>query len=151
MKRWLPGGWPTSVRVRRGFTFFEIVVALGMLAIAMVLTAQLTYQALRERMRNDFRLAALETANNTLETARGLPWDALTPEWAAAQQVPESWKETQPDGELKVHIAPEGATAHLKRVTVTIRWDFREGIPPQELQLATLLAPRAATLARSKP
>jgi Tfp pilus assembly protein PilE len=129
---------------RRGFTFFEIVVALGMLAIAIVLTAQLAYQALRERMRNDFRQAALETASNTLEVARAQPWEATTPEWAAAQHVPESWKETQPDGELKVRVEHEAVTPHLKRVTVTVRWDFREGIPPQELQLVTLLAPRSA-------
>jgi Tfp pilus assembly protein PilE len=136
---------------RRGFTFFEIVVALGMLAIAIVLTAQLSYHALRERMRNDFRQAAVETVSNTLETARALPWAALTAEWAAAQHVPESWKETQQDAELKVRVEPEAATPNLKRVTVTVRWDFREGIPPQELQLVTLLAPREAVVMRSKP
>jgi type II secretory pathway pseudopilin PulG len=127
---------------RRAFTAFEIVIAMSVLAVVIVVTAQVSYQAMQERMRNDVRQKALEAANNTLETARALPWEALTPPWAAGQRLPEEWKELQPDGELKVRVEPDTGLPQVKRVTVTVRWDFRDGIPPQELELTTLIGGR---------
>jgi hypothetical protein len=121
------------------------VAALSILGVVIVITAQVGYQAMRERMRNDLRQSALEIAANTLEGARAVPWKSLTAKWAADQRLTEEWKQSQPDGELKVRVEPEAGLPQVKRVTVTLRWDFREGIPPQELELTTLIAAREMT------
>jgi hypothetical protein len=136
---------------RRGFTVFEIVVAFSVLAVVLVVTAQVGYQTMRERMRHDLRQKAQDISTNTLEAARALPWESLTPQWASAQQLPESWKELQPDGELQVRVEPDAALPQVNRVTVRVRWDFREGIPPLELELVTLLAARETLTPRDKP
>jgi prepilin-type N-terminal cleavage/methylation domain-containing protein len=127
---------------RRGFTAVEMTLALTLLGVVMVLVARASYSATAERWRTAARQGALEAATNLLEVARARSWDALTPEWAAAQRLPEAWTQTQPDGKLDVQIEPEASVPHAKRVTVTIGWDFRPGIPPQEVQLVTLLSAR---------
>jgi hypothetical protein len=110
----------------------------------MVLVARASYAAMVERWRIATRQEALEVATNLLEAARARPWDALTPEWAGAQRMPEAWTQGQPDGKLQLQIEPEAALPHAKRVTVTVQWDFRPGMPPQEVQLVTLLTAREA-------
>ncbi len=136
---------------RHGFTFFEIVAALSILSVVLVITAQMSYQAMRERTRNDLRQLALEIAGNTLEAARAAPWGSLTPQWGGGRRLPESWKESQPDGELNVRVEPEAGLPQARRVTVIIRWDFREGIPPQELELTTLIAAREMSEGKKGP
>ena len=46
---------------RRGFTILEATLALGLLAIALVMVAQLATQALAERIGTEERLAAMRT------------------------------------------------------------------------------------------
>jgi hypothetical protein len=112
------------------------------MGVVMALVARASYGAMIERMRSATRQGALEAAANTLETARALPWEDLTPEWAAAQRLPEAWTKLQSDGRLEVRVEPETTAPRTKRVTVTIRWDFKPGMPPQELQLVTLFSAR---------
>jgi type II secretory pathway pseudopilin PulG len=134
---------------RPAFTAFEIVIAMSVLAVVIVVTAQVSYQAMRERMRTDARKQALEIASNTLEAARAESWEALTPQWAAEQRLPQGWEESQPVGELKVRVEPEAGLQNVKRVTATVRWDIRDDIPPQEVALSTLIAARELTQPRN--
>jgi hypothetical protein len=127
---------------RGGFTVLETVLALGLVVIVIGLTAQAGYLARVERARTNVRQGALDAASNLLEAARAMPWQALTPRWAAEQHLPEDWLRDQPDGKLQVQVAPEASLPRTRRVTVTIRWDLREGIPPQEVQLTALFAAR---------
>lgn len=105
---------------RPGFTILESLIALSVLAIASVLVAQVGTTALMERARLTETQALLETANNVLETARALRFDQLTPEWAAAQQLPESWRERQPAVQLTVRVEPLPEKPWAKRVSVGI-------------------------------
>jgi Tfp pilus assembly protein PilE len=127
---------------RRGFTVVEIVLALVLMVVVMGLVAKVGYHALVERGRIGARLAAQEAAQNVLEAARATPWEELTPQWAAAQRLPEEWTARQSDGKLEVRV--EGEAPLCKRVTVAIRWEFREGMPPQEVSLVTLFSARDA-------
>jgi hypothetical protein len=127
---------------RPAFTVLEMVLAMTLLVVVMTLVAQAASWALIERGRLATRQEALEAAGNLLESARATPWDTLTPEWAAGQQLPESWVRRQPDGKLQVRVEPEPAVPRTRRVTVALRWDFREGMPPQEVRLETLFSAR---------
>ena len=129
-------------RPYRGFTTMELAAALGIMAIVMVMVAQLAAWSTLERARSAARQGALEAAANVLEEARAAAWDTLTPEWAAARRLPEEWVRLQPDGKLDVRVEPETAAPRTKRVTASVRWGARAGVPAQEVQLVTLLAAR---------
>ena len=78
---------------RRGFTVLETLAALAILAVAMVLAAQVGVWSLMERSRSATRYEVLEAANNTLEAARVRSWTELTPDWAAEQRLPQTLAE----------------------------------------------------------
>jgi prepilin-type N-terminal cleavage/methylation domain-containing protein len=108
---------------RRGFTITETVVALGVLAVAVLLVAQLATWSIVERGRTEARLDATEAAANLLETARSLPWGELTPAWAEAQKVPEHLAKRLPEGAVRVRVEPEPERPRVRRVTVEVRWE----------------------------
>jgi Tfp pilus assembly protein PilV len=105
---------------RAGFTIAEVTVSVGILAMAVMLLAQVGVQVLRELARSADRQAALEQAVNILEGARACPWDRLDQDWAdqlrlrSADQA-RGWK-------LAVQVQPSKNPPGVKRVQVTIRW-----------------------------
>ncbi len=117
---------------RRGFTILESALALAMLTMASVLVAELTTWALAERARADTRLAAIEWADNVLESARAQPWNDLTPAWAATQKLPEDLAFRMLEPVVTVTVEPEAERPLLKRVTVTVKWNqaFKAPAPP---------------------
>jgi hypothetical protein len=130
------------VRDCRGFTVFEVVVALTMMVVVMVLAARAGVQARLERARLAARQQALTAASNLLEAARACPWDDLTLAWAQKQRLSEATTPLLHDARLEVRVEPEASPPRTKRVTVAVRWDFRENVPPQEVQLVTLFSAR---------
>jgi type II secretory pathway pseudopilin PulG len=131
-----------ACRCRSGFTIMETIVALGIFAIALILVAQLGAQAVAERLRVEERLAAMEFANNVLESARARPWTDLTSEWAAAQQLPEAVADRLTEPTLSVRVEPERDRPRLKRVTVDLHWRHRYGENARAISLAALYADR---------
>ncbi len=128
----------------------EVVAALGVLGIAILMVTQLGVQSLQGRARAQARQEALEVAANLLETARATPWDALTPEWATAHQLPESLAERLWEGKLTVDVRPEKDAPRTKRITVEITWQQPDG-HPGSLQLVGVFTARAAPAAEVKP
>jgi prepilin-type N-terminal cleavage/methylation domain-containing protein len=129
---------------RRGFTLPEMLLALAALAVAAVLAAQLGTGALAERARTDARLDAADAAGNVLEAARALPWDGLTPAWAAGQKLPEFVADRLADGALTATVEPEPDRPRVKRVTVTVRWTHDSSRPARPVRLVGLFAARTA-------
>jgi type II secretory pathway pseudopilin PulG len=129
---------------RTGFTIMESLAALGVLASAAVLAAQLGTWSLMERARTENRVAATEAAANILEAARARSWNDLTPEWAAAQKLPDAVAELLFDATLTIRVIPEPDRPHVKRVTVTIEWDHQPSIPARTMTLVGLFAERSA-------
>jgi type II secretory pathway pseudopilin PulG len=129
---------------RPGFTVLETVIALGMLASVIVLVAQLATWSLAERSRSDERLAALEQAANVLEAARARPWADLTPEWAAAQRLPDELATRLDDARYTVCVEPEADRPRVKRVTVELGWTHRDRAQARTVKLVGLFADRAA-------
>jgi type II secretory pathway pseudopilin PulG len=144
-----PGGFRRAPS--RGFTIMETMLALGILATVLVLVAQLGLWSWRERTRNGVRHQALECAANVLEAARACPWEALTPEWGNAQQLPESLAQRLAQGKLTVRVEPDAARPHIKRVTVQIQGVLDLGPGVSEVQLVGWFSARSAVAAGGKP
>lgn len=125
---------------RPGFTIAELVAALGILALAMVLVAQVSVCILGEHSRAGADLAAEELAANVLESARAQPWEALTPTWAAAQSLPAPFAER--GWRLTVIVAPETGRRGVKRVTVEVDRSGGETAHPRPVRLVGLFSAR---------
>jgi hypothetical protein len=130
-------------RQRAGFTVLETVAALGILAVVAVLVAQLGFWSLAERARAEEQFAAVESTANVLEAARARPWAELTPEWAAAQRLPEDVAIRMEDGVLTVRVEPEPDRPRVKRISVELRWHQREGLPSRSVTTMGLFADRS--------
>jgi prepilin-type N-terminal cleavage/methylation domain-containing protein len=131
-----------------GFTIAETLVALGILAVAMLLVAQVGVWSLQEYARTFDRQAAQELAANVLETARASPWDALNSEWAASQKLPPGFVN---DGwRLAVQVDSDASRPLLKRVSVRV--DPRPGQTPpfRAEELVGWFSTRAAPTAGEK-
>jgi type II secretory pathway pseudopilin PulG len=128
-----------------GFTIMELVAAFAILAVVMVVVAQTAVWSFGERRRNAARQAAVELAENVLQTARSRSWEDLTPAWAKEQKLPKELLDTFPEGRLSVRVEPEKGQAGVKRVTVAVRWrSDAASIPPTVIEMTALFSARAA-------
>jgi len=132
-----------SQHKRRGYNLMEVSAAMLILALVLPMVAQLACWSLRQRSRTLSQHAALELANNVLESARACSWPQLSAEWAAAQKIPADITPLLPDGTLTAQVEPDKQQA--RRVTVTVTWSTGDPGPPRQLRLVTLLSPRMTT------
>src|SRR5947209_4820676 len=131
-------------RRRPGFTMMEITIALALLGTATVLVAQVATASLAERTRAAERLAAIEETANVLEAARARPWPDLTPDWAAAQRLPDELAGRLRQAVLTVRVEPESDRPRVKRVTVELSWKHSDGTQARTARTVGLFADRAA-------
>lgn len=134
-----PGPGPV---IHRAFTLLEVTVAIAVLGTTMIIVAQTSYWSYRERARNASRQTALEAAANLLEAARARPFADLTPEWAAAQKLPEDVAELLADGSLVVRVEDVAAFRPVRKVSAEVRWKV-DRLVPESVRLATLIGPRS--------
>ncbi len=127
-------------RMRSGFTVLELVFALGMMATAMALVAELVAWGLLERLRSSVHQEAIEAAANIMEEARNCPWEALDKDWAGTRKLPAALAERRPEPRLLVQIVDDPSSLPLKRVTVSIEIDKLPTV-----RLTGLFAPRSHT------
>ena len=127
---------------RAGFTVLELTLALGVLIVAMITVAQVAAWGLNERYRTALRQDMLEHATNVLERARSLPWESLTPEWAAGQKLPEPL--AQRLARLSVRVEPDASRPLIKRVIIEVRAKDVPGGPDRVVQLVGLFGRRSA-------
>lgn len=110
----------TGERTRIGFTILETMIAFGVLALALVMTAQLGTWSMLERSRTQMRLEGTEAAANVLEAARSLDWQQLGPQWAQEQKLADYASARLADAQLVVHV--QNQSSRVKRVEVEIQW-----------------------------
>jgi hypothetical protein len=135
---------------RRAFSLLDCIAALGLLAVAMTLVAQVGLWSLGERSKGLARQQALEEAANLLESARALPWEELTPQWAQKQRLPDGLADRLGHGRLTVKVEPVPSRPHTRRVSVTIAWGA-EGLPGKQVHLTSLFSARTAAVSGRKP
>jgi prepilin-type N-terminal cleavage/methylation domain-containing protein len=133
----------------RGFALLEIIAALSVLAVAIILVAQLGVWSLAEHSRNRARHTAQELAANILESARASSWEELTPSWASAQRLPEPFEERE--WQLDVRVVPEAAHPRTKRVTVEIRYGPEKDRLARPVRLTGFFTTRSMTAPGGKP
>ena len=128
---------PHSKR-REGFTLLELTCALFVITVAGFGALQL-YSTAMDRIvdMRDYDVAA-EILRNEIETLRALPFNEIHDHMAARSGTPALESLHKP--ELTVAVRP-GAYPALKEVTVTLRWQVRQGRQVTRA-LTTLLADR---------
>jgi type II secretory pathway pseudopilin PulG len=136
---------------RRAFTTMEVMVALGLLSVAIVLLSQVALGQLAERRRQLTRQEVIEAAANILESARLMTPETLTPQWAAAQGLPDGLADRLLDGRLKVAAEPYGPQPAVKRVRVEISWLYDKNQPAGPVVLTGFYGARAAPRTEGKP
>ena len=87
---------------RTAFTIMETVAAFALVSLVLVLVAKVGFTSMKERARSVAKQTALEHLQNLLETARTLPWEKLTPEWASALKLPERSEERRVGKECRL-------------------------------------------------
>jgi type II secretory pathway pseudopilin PulG len=136
-------------RLSRAFTILEAVAALTILALVILLVAQLGVWSLTQRGRNRDRHAAYEHAANILEEARAVSWDDLTPQWAALRCLPTSLSER--GWRLSVEVIPESGMPQIKRVAVEIQPVMDNGQTLQPIRMVSLFSARSLRTGGGKP
>jgi hypothetical protein len=107
---------------RRAFTLVEACAAGAMLTLALSL-ALTTIGAMKRQQRTaEWRLQAVEIAENLLERATSERWDELTPGRLAQLQTEAKADELLPDGELQLTVEEQAGPPPGKRIGLELSW-----------------------------
>ena len=136
---------------RPGMTLVEVTVTLAIMGILAVIVAQCAVWSLEQRGRIAAEQAALELADNILESARAQPFEKLDQAWADAQTIPAEMEALLPDGKVQVKVESDQPVALCRRVTVAVTWRFELYLPPHSVELTSVLCDRVAAKAGGKP
>ena len=128
--------------LRPGFTLTECMIALAVLAACSVMVGELAIWMLAQRTRIEARSEAEQLLANVLEQARALPWDELTPAWAADRKLPQGVLERWPTTKLVVRIEAEPNHPRMKRVTVEVQLEHAKAVKAAPLSMTALFAAR---------
>jgi hypothetical protein len=124
----------------RGFTLVELAGAMLVMAVVMALTLQLLTWVAAERRGASRRQWALREADNVLERVVARPWDELSGDRLAADDVTERIRRELPDGRLNIDVRPSPSGPETKRVRVEIRWRGPSGADEAPVRLTTWVA-----------
>lgn len=120
---------------RRGITILETIVAGVLLAATMSVCLQLLGAHAAQQRTAQQRQTAMREAANAMERAAAVPFRELTPQRLAEIQLSPEASTALPDGELTVELAPVPDDSAARRVTVSIRWQDRNGEWVKPVQL----------------
>jgi hypothetical protein len=127
---------------RHGITILETIVAGVLLAATMSVCLQLLGAHAAQQQAIQRRQAAVREAANVMERAAAVPFRELTPQRLAEIQLSPEASATLPDGELTIELAVVPEDPGARRITVSIRWQDRNG---EWLKPVQLTAWRAGT------
>jgi len=112
---------------RRGTTLFELIVASALLGTLLVVCLQLLTATAAQRRAADQRQLALFEVGNVMERLAARPWADLTPKTAADERLSASLGDRLPGAKLNVEVTALPAEPSAKRITVSLRWQDRNG------------------------
>jgi len=119
-------------KLQRGFSFIEVLVALGLIGVTVVLSAALTNSVPLARFAG-YQDIALTIAENRLEQLRGEGYAALPPTGAFSDALLLGL----PSGGGAVAVTSVNATT--KRVEVTVYWKEPALAASSSISLTTLI------------
>ena len=119
---------------RRGGVSHEVTIAVVLAAAVVLGVAQIASFVAQQSRELERRAAAHRAAGNLMESLMARPWDALTPQAAAALQLPESRAMELREAELRVEVAVEDESA-AKRIAIEIDWPAASHRPRAPVRL----------------
>ncbi len=135
---------------RSGVLLLEALVALGMLAVAIVVGAKvLGALSAQRRTMAEYQLAALEAAN-VLERVSVFPWESLDGSVAEQVQLSEGARKVLSDARLEVQVSPVESDPAAKRIVVRVRWAARAAQPDRIVRLVAWRYRQPARTAKGK-
>jgi hypothetical protein len=112
---------------RRGMTLLELAVACTLLGTLLVVCLQLLLATAAQRRAADQRQLALVEVGNVMERVAARRWDDLTSKTLDGGK-PSGWLgERLPGAELKIEVTAPSGEPIAKRITVSLRWQDRNG------------------------
>lgn len=120
---------------RRGMTVLEVTVALSLLAMGLILTAQVFTACARQELTGEQLLVAQCEADNVLEHFEGLRYEEVTAEAAKEMKPSAELLATLPEAKVEVSVdesrdteGAEAGPAH-KRIHVEVSWPSVDSTP----------------------
>lgn len=115
-------------KLRRGYTVFELTIAVILLMAASTITVKIVGWLGAERRAADRVLWANETLANAMERVSTEPYENLNTERATALLQPYRENQTLPSPEWKAEVIDVAdAKPASKRVRLEVRWKSRSG------------------------
>ena len=112
---------------RGGATILEMTVAAALVGTLLMLCLHLVSATAAQRRAMEQRQAAIFDLANVMERLTARPWQQLTPETAAKEEVAPATADLLPKAELKVAIVAPSNDPAAKRITASLRWQNRGG------------------------
>ena len=109
-------------RTRRAFTLVETCAAGAMLTLTLSLTLATIGAMKRQQRAAEWRLQAVEIAENLLERATSERWRELTARRLAQLQTEARADELLPDGELQLTLEEQAGPPPGKRIGLELSW-----------------------------
>ena len=111
------------LKIRRsGYSLFEIIISLGVLAVVLVVVAQSVTLVARQRRVTQRRQLALQAAENSMERLFTLPWVELSTEKLMGEALPREFTSGLPGAALKIDVDEEAGPPSAKRLQVEVSW-----------------------------
>jgi Tfp pilus assembly protein PilV len=130
--------WPINMRspsktLRRGMTVLEVTVALLLLTMGFVFTAQVLTQCANQHAASEQQLTAQWEAANVLERLAGLRYEELTSDSVKTTEPSHQLRAALPDAKLQIAVTDSNADSSTapphKRIRIEITWPTQEGSP----------------------
>ena len=111
----------------------ELIGAVAILTVLLTLCLQMLGSAASQRCAATGRQAAVVEATNVLERMTAKPWDELE---AEKPQLSPAARALLPGAELKIAVAAAPDEPDAKLITVSLRWQDRNGLPVRPVSLS---------------
>ncbi len=111
----------------RGYSLFEVMVALVLLGAAAVTLPPLLAGAARGRKAAEERQIALAETANVLERVARRPWSQVMPDALKTETISPAAQERLQSARLEIDVTVEPAEPASKRIGVALFWKDRTG------------------------
>ncbi len=115
----------------------EAMIGLFILSAAMTLIAQLAVTTNLQARQQTNRSIAVQEAANLMDQILATPWDRLSQDSIAQQQLSSTAKEQLRNAELLVTTAEQEGMPASRRIMVEIRWAGPTSTTPQHVRLVS--------------
>ena len=107
---------------RRGFTLFEVFVALMLLGTLTALCLEFFAGVTGQQKDQNAALAATQEAANVMERLAAVPWDDLLEQKNMKFKLSSQAQKMLPEGRVDVGVEDSSESPPARRITVAVYW-----------------------------